>query len=116
MEDNPEVGLCFVIAYFKGIQQYNQGKTTHNLDIIIKATDLERNFVEEACWPSLRLEGLIATSLLLDFQNWGVERGLLDTSVTEEQFWDSSLAEDANALLNRQEKMTIGLYGYTATY
>jgi len=36
---------------------------------------------------------------VLDFRSWAVEKGYLDSPVTEEQFWDPSFVEYVNGVL-----------------
>ncbi len=101
---NPEHGRRFMAAYVKAIRQYNQGKTERNMEILTKHTRLDRQLLEEACWPAIRNDGSINVNSVLDFQNWGIEKGLLDSKVTEEQFWDNRFIEHANQLLGIPKK------------
>jgi NitT/TauT family transport system substrate-binding protein len=36
LEKDPEAGRRFMVAYLKGVHQYNQGKTVRNLEIMAK--------------------------------------------------------------------------------
>jgi NitT/TauT family transport system substrate-binding protein len=95
LEKNPEGGKRFMVAYLKGVRQYNEGKTERNKELMIAFTGLEPELVEQLCWPTFRNDLLINTQSVLDFQDWAIEKGLLDTKVTVEQFWDPSFAEYA---------------------
>jgi NitT/TauT family transport system substrate-binding protein len=99
LSESPDVGRRFMVAYRKAVQQYNQGKTERNVQIVAQHTELEPEFLMEVCWPHLSKDGRIDTQGLLDFQAWAVEKGYLDNPITEEQFWDASFVEYANEVL-----------------
>ena len=88
-----------MVAYLKGVQQYNQGKTERNLEILANHTELDREFLMKACWPAFRDDGKISVQSVLDFQSWAMDKGLLDNPVEETQFWDPSFVEYANEVL-----------------
>jgi NitT/TauT family transport system substrate-binding protein len=99
LEENPDAGRRFMVAYLKAVQQYNQGKTERNLEILAEHTGLDRELLTQACWPPFRDDGRINVQSVLDFQAWALENGYLDSLVTEEQFWDPSFVEYANQVL-----------------
>lgn len=99
LEENPDVGKRFMVAYLKAVRQYNEGKTERNLEIMAENTGLERELLLEACWPPLRSDGQLNAQSVLDFEVWALEKGLLDSMVTEDQFWDASFVEYANQAL-----------------
>ena len=100
MEENPDAGRRFMVAYLKAVWQYNQGKTERNLEILAEYTGLDRELLNQACWPTARNDGQINVESILDFQAWAVEKGYLDSLVTEEQFWDPGFVEYANEVLD----------------
>lgn len=100
LEKNPEAGQRFMVAYLKAVRQYNQGKTERNIEILAKYTGLDKEVLNQICWSTLRDDGQIDTQSVLDFQNWAVNKGLLDTVVSADKFWDPGFAEQANTLLN----------------
>jgi NitT/TauT family transport system substrate-binding protein len=99
MEEDLDTGRRFMVAYLKAVRQYNEGKTERNLEILGEYTGLDRELLSEACWPTMRNDGLINVESVLDFQAWAVEKGYLDTAVREEQFWDPSFVDYANEVL-----------------
>jgi NitT/TauT family transport system substrate-binding protein len=99
LKKNPDAGRRFMVAYRKAVQQYNQGKTERNVEIIAKHTELQPEFLKQLCWPHLRSDGRIDTQSILDFQDWAVKHGYLEKSLTPEQFWDPSFVEYANEIL-----------------
>ena len=104
LEQNPDTGKRFMIAYRKGVMKYNEGKTDRNLDIIAKHTGLARELLMQACWPAFRPSGHINVQSLLEFQNWGKKKGFLEMTATEEQFWDPRFIDHANKVLSGASK------------
>ncbi len=98
--DNREAGARFLAAYLKGVQQYNEGKTDRNLQIIAEATGESIEMLKAACWVPIREDGSIDFSGVDAFQQWSIEQKQLDKPVTEEQFWDPSFLAAAMKLLN----------------
>ncbi|RPJ52299.1 MAG: hypothetical protein EHJ95_04205 [Methanobacteriota archaeon] len=49
-EKNPGLGKRFMVAYLKGVRQYNQGKTDQNVQIIGNYTHLDETVLRECCW------------------------------------------------------------------
>ena len=93
---NPgDLGKRFMVAFLKGVAQCNEGKTDRNLEILEKYLDLDKEFLREACWPSVNSDGTINTKTVLEFQEWAFEKGLIDNIVPIEQFWDPSFIEYA---------------------
>lgn len=99
LDENLDAGRRFMVAYLKAVQQYNQGKTERNLEILAKHTDLDEELLKQACWPSFHDDGQINVQSVLDFQEWAVGKEYLDSPITEEQFWDPSFIEYANEIL-----------------
>jgi NitT/TauT family transport system substrate-binding protein len=99
LEDKPDAGNRFMVAYLKAVRQLNQGKTERNLELLADFTGLDVDLIEEACWPAFRDDGQINVQSVLDFQTWATEKGHLDSVVTEAQFWDPSFVEYANKVL-----------------
>ncbi len=99
LEKNPEAGKRFMVAYLKAIRQYNQGKTSRNLEILAKHTGLDRGFLREVCWPSIRNDGQIHIESVMDYQTWALKKGFLDKRVSPSQFWNPSFIEYANKVI-----------------
>jgi hypothetical protein len=89
-----------MIAYLEAVEIYNQGKTERNLEIISKHTKLDKELLQAACWPALRPDGTINAASVLDFQSWAVQRGYIETPVTESQIWEEVFVDSANLRLS----------------
>lgn len=99
MGENQEVGVRFMAAYLKAVEQYNEGKTDRNLEIISSFTELEPDFLEKMCWPAIRSDGALNIESVLDFQSWAIEAEYLDSEIPVEQFFDPAFLEGATNLL-----------------
>jgi NitT/TauT family transport system substrate-binding protein len=100
LEDNPEVGQRFMVAYLKGVRQYNEGKTERNLEILQESTGLEYEVLQQICLPPIREDGYIDFTLGLEpFLQWSLEKGQTEGMVTAAQVIDTSFIEYANEYL-----------------
>jgi len=99
LKKNPEAGRRFMVAFLKGVRQYNQGKTDRNLAIMAKHTHLDEIVLKEACWPQVNNDGQINPQSVLDFQDWATAKGLLDSKMPIEKMWDPRFVEYANQVL-----------------
>ena len=97
--DRPDVGARFMAAYLLGVKKYNEGKTEENVNILTAATGEERSIIQDTCWLPIKSDGMIDFAAVDVFQKWSVEQKVVDNLVTEEQFWDPSFIEAAEALL-----------------
>jgi len=94
--DHREIGIRFLKAYMRGVEQYQAGKTDHNVEILAKYTGEDTEVLQGACWPAIRTDGQINFDEGVDpYQQWAVMHGDLDAPITEEQFWDPSLLQEA---------------------
>lgn len=107
LEDNPETGERFVLAYLKAVRHLNaEGKSERHIEILAKYTGLDREVLAEACWPPLRDDGRAQIDSLDAYQRWALEQGLVDHIAPIETLYDSRFIERANRLL--AEEMDAG--------
>lgn len=104
LEKNRDAGNKFMVAYLKGVRQYNQGKTNPNLEIIAKHTGLDQGLLKKCCWQSFHNNGQFNIESILDYQSWALKKGYLDKQITPKEFWDSSFIEYANRILDKANK------------
>lgn len=95
LEENPEIGKRFMVAYLNALEQYSEGKTERNVDIVVKHTELTPEEVRQSCWISVNPQGTINIPQILQFQEWAINKGYLVDRVTPEQFYDPSFVEQA---------------------
>ena len=88
LEDHPDVGQRFMIAFLKGVAQYNEGKTPRNVEIIAQYTQLAPEEINQTCWQVIRPDGEVNVQSILDFQTWAVAQEMVEVPVTAEQIYD----------------------------
>ncbi len=101
LDERPEVGERFMVAYLKAVRQYNEGKTPRNLEILIRRTGLDEELLRSACWPPIRNDGRVDAGSLLGYQEWAVSRGIADRVLTTDELADHRFVDHANAILAR---------------
>ncbi|MDH4207472.1 MAG: ABC transporter substrate-binding protein [Anaerolineae bacterium] len=99
LKTNPDAGRRFMVAYLRGVRQYNEGKTDRNLEIMAEFSGLDKEFLQAACWFDVYDDGHVNVQSLLDFQEWAVGKGYLDSVVPQEELYDPSFIEYANQVL-----------------
>jgi NitT/TauT family transport system substrate-binding protein len=99
LDEEPDVGERFMIAYLNAMRQYNEGKTEQNLDNASEATGLDRDFLERACWSAMRDDGSINTEAIDAAQEWAVSQDMNDRVLSSDEYWNSSFVDHANAVL-----------------
>lgn len=95
LTERREAGRRFVSAYLRGVQQYLDGKTARNVELLSASTELDAEALERACWPSVRGDGMIETAPLQEFQRWGFEKGLIDRVLDPAEYFDPSFVAEA---------------------
>jgi NitT/TauT family transport system substrate-binding protein len=98
IDDNPDLGRKFMVAYLQGVRQYNQGKTEKNLDIMAKYTQLDRDFLKQTCWVEIAGNGELPKDAVRDYMDWMQAEGTITRTVPDNQLFDMSFANYANAM------------------
>ena len=70
LEKNPEAGKKFLVAYMQGIQEYNQGKTARNLEIIGKYLEMDEAALNEAYWTPIYADARIVSADILSWESF----------------------------------------------
>jgi NitT/TauT family transport system substrate-binding protein len=96
IEQHPDVGKRFMVAFLKGIAKYNEGKTDSNVAILAKYTQLSQEEIKGMCWNTMKADGTINSQSLLDYQQWAFDNGYLTQKLTLNQFWDPKYINFAN--------------------
>lgn len=100
LDQNPDAGRRFMVAYLKAVRQYNRGRTERNVQILTRRAKLDQELLRQTCWPPIRGDGRINVNSVLDFQAWAIEKKFLDKNISVDQFWDPSFVEHANQVLS----------------
>jgi ABC-type nitrate/sulfonate/bicarbonate transport system substrate-binding protein len=101
LNDNPDAGKKFMIAYVKAAQQYAEGKTERNLEIAEKYMGMDRETLLNSPWTPQNSDGRIDVEDVLTFQDWAYDSGYIDSKMTEEQLIDASFVDYANQMLGQ---------------
>ncbi len=96
LQKNSTAGEALMVAYLKGLRQYQLGKTERNVEIIAKYTEQDPQVILRTCWPAINTDGRVNVQSVLDFQAWAVGRELLEKPVESSQFWDPRFVDHAN--------------------
>jgi NitT/TauT family transport system substrate-binding protein len=100
-EDNKDLGIKFMAGYLKGVEQYNEGKTARNLEILSQFTDIPADQLSSTCWLNINSTGEITYDTFLAYQEWLIEEGELDSVLLEELFFDSYFISEAINLVSK---------------
>jgi NitT/TauT family transport system substrate-binding protein len=100
VDKNPEAGKRFMAAYLKAVKQYNQGATDRNVAIVAKYSKIDAATLKQACWQYIAEDGQIDPQSIAGFEEWAVQKKLLDVAVPVDQFWDHSFIDYANQVLS----------------
>lgn len=103
IDKDQELGKKFMIAYLKGIRQFNKGKTERNIEILQKQTGLDPDIIRKICLPSFHSDGRVNTESIIAVQDWVYDKGFIDSKVPMNQLIDMSFAEYANRVLEKAE-------------
>jgi len=95
LDDNPEAGRRFMIAYLQAVRQYNEGKTDRNVEIIARYTKQEPDDIRKSCWTTFKADGTIDIEGMLAYQEWSIEKGYMDGRMEVSQFYDTSFLQYA---------------------
>ena len=95
LDRRPGVGERFFRAYLRGVQQFLQGKTPHNLDLLEALVHLDRETLTRMCWTSVNADVKVNMDSLMAFQTWlmarkDVDRALQPSEILDTRFLDAA--------------------------
>ncbi len=95
LKDKPEAGTRFMVAYLKGVEQFNKGKTDRNVEIIANYTKLKPEDIKASCWTSFKTDGTIDSGTMQAFQKWAFEKGYVDSLLELDQYYEPVFVNEA---------------------
>jgi NitT/TauT family transport system substrate-binding protein len=101
LDGNHEAGVRFMMGYLRGVEQFNQGKTDRNIELIAEFTKISADDLRDVCWNSFKPDGIAEEAGLLAYQQWLVSKGILDKELPLEQFWTDEFVLEAAKRLGR---------------
>jgi NitT/TauT family transport system substrate-binding protein len=100
MGANADVGKRFMVAYLKGVRKFNEGKTDENVKIMNKYLKMDEALLKKMCWSSIRNDGMVNVDSMMEFQQWALDKKLVDKPVTREQMFDPTFVQYAAKVLD----------------
>jgi len=101
LDERPEVGVRFLKALLRAIEQLQLGKTERNLDTLEASMRLSRDELTAACWTPVEADGRIHAEGYQGYQEWALQRGLVDRVLPRDEMIDTRQLDRANAALGR---------------
>jgi NitT/TauT family transport system substrate-binding protein len=102
MLERPEdLGVRFMVAYLKAVDQFLHDRSERTVDIISQYTKLPPEEIKQVCWNSMQPDGLINEQGLAGFLEWAQAKGYTDTAVSVDQVWDPRFVERARERIGR---------------
>ena len=95
LDERPEVGVRFLKALSRGVEQLKLGKTERNLDILEDAMRLTREELSAACWGPVDSDGRVHVEGFQGYQEWAMQRGLVDRILTPDELVDTRFLDRA---------------------
>ncbi|NLE46190.1 MAG: ABC transporter substrate-binding protein [Chloroflexi bacterium] len=90
-----EIGVRFIQAYLDAVEQYRQGPTEANVEILARHTGLEPDLLSRACWADVPADGRINEQSIAEFQSWALTNGELDALVPADVFYVDEFRDEA---------------------
>lgn len=103
LEDDPDLGKRFMVAYLKAVNQLAEGKTERNMELMVNFTGLEEELLEQVCWAHFAEGARINPDSIIAFQEYLFGRGLIDSVVPIETFWDPTFTDYAVEVVESSE-------------
>ncbi|HET6845199.1 MAG TPA: ABC transporter substrate-binding protein [Anaerolineales bacterium] len=101
LDKNPEAGVRFMAGYLRGIDQFNKGKTDRNIELISEYTKISADDLKAACWNTFAPNGVADVNGLLAYQQWLLDKGLVEKALPVDQFWTDEFVLEAAKRLGR---------------
>jgi len=90
-----DVANRFAIAYLKAVRQFLQGATEANVQYAAQLSGLEPALVEQICWSDISPTGSLNIDSISEYQDFLLQRELIDKTIALDTFIDTSFAEYA---------------------
>ncbi|MFV1988729.1 MAG: ABC transporter substrate-binding protein [Gemmatimonadota bacterium] len=99
LDEEPDLGRRFMVAYLKGVQAYREGKTGRNVAAVAEFLSFPEELARRMCWMSVQRDGVPETGTLSKYADWFVSRGWLDRAPATNETLDLSFVRYANERL-----------------
>jgi NitT/TauT family transport system substrate-binding protein len=99
LDKDPDLGRRFMVAYLKGVRQYNEGKTERNLAILHNYTFLDQDLLNQSCWVRIEENGVVSRQPVRDYLDWMYTNKKISRIPDENQLYDMSYVTYASGIL-----------------
>jgi len=100
LERDRALGLRFMVAYLRGLRQYNAGPTERNVSIVAEYTKVDPALVRRSGWIGMRADGLVDVAKVRRLQDWLYEIELVSVRNPMQTVVDNSFVDQAGDLLH----------------
>ncbi len=102
LERDRQAGRRFMVAYVRALRRLEEGKTADNLEALAAETGLDRDLLQRVGWSCCHLNGHINVESVVEFQDWAVQRNLLERRLRPREFWEPAFARYADDRLRNR--------------
>ena len=88
LDERPELGERFARAVLRGVEQFAEGRTARNMEIVAQASGQLPEILERACWPLAPAGANLDTRGIRAYQAWAMQRGMLDRVLEDDELVD----------------------------
>lgn len=99
IDEDPELGRRFMVAYLQGVRQYNEGKSPRNIAIMANYTRLSPQILNQSCWYPINDDARVSWTPIGSFMDWLSDRKIITQKADENQLFDMSYVTYANSVL-----------------
>jgi NitT/TauT family transport system substrate-binding protein len=104
LDKDPDLGRRFMVAYLRGVKQYNEGKTDRNLEILGNYTQLDRELLTRSCWYPIAENGNPPRQSVRKYVDWMYANKKISQNLDDDQLLDLSYVTYANSILQNTTK------------
>lgn len=104
LDKDPDLGRRFMVAYLRGVKQYNEGKTERNLAILGNYTMLDQNLLNQSCWYPVREDGSVFRQTNREMMEWMYANKAIARIPEDDELYDMSYVDYANSVLANTSK------------
>jgi NitT/TauT family transport system substrate-binding protein len=95
LDERSGVGERFFRAYLRGVQQFLQGKTPHNLDLLEAFLHFDRETLTKICWSPVNADARVNVDSLMTFQKWLIAKKAVDRALQPDEIMDMRFLDAA---------------------
>ncbi len=95
LEDDPEIGISFLLAYLKGARDYLRGASGDYIDAFAAAHNLDPESIRNACRETFEPTGRLHPDSFETFVAWGIRKGYCDAAAADVQPFETRFIDEA---------------------